>query len=300
MRRIRGFNSFIKPPVGSVINWGHPLSRGLQGCWLFNETNGKAVRDLVTGNIDTFEANADTRFINSRYGRVLYSDANDGTGLGMRTKKTYKFSTRHSVVLAFYPNSSTNPYYEGIFGQPPGTGQGGTVVSSVSSENTPSIVYSKVSTIGSAMRVLFIAAGGGVASGAQSSTTVATDVELTVAGTVVTDSAIVDYGGTWKIYINGRFEATNNYNLADFAGTFSDAKLAFFDGTQWNSSSSMSLRYCYFFDRVLNPLEISSLYKFPYQFISTVRPHRFSNIITTPPATTGGIMSPRSTYWGDL
>src|SRR4030042_101428 len=29
-----------KPPLGSQINWGHPLSRGLVGCWLMNEGGG--------------------------------------------------------------------------------------------------------------------------------------------------------------------------------------------------------------------------------------------------------------------
>ena len=29
------------PPLGSQINWGHPLSKGLVGCWLMNEGRGK-------------------------------------------------------------------------------------------------------------------------------------------------------------------------------------------------------------------------------------------------------------------
>jgi hypothetical protein len=34
-----------KPPLGSQINWGHPLSRGLVGCFLFNEGGGNLVRN---------------------------------------------------------------------------------------------------------------------------------------------------------------------------------------------------------------------------------------------------------------
>lgn len=31
----------VKPPFGAAeINWGHPLARGLVGCWLFNEGGG--------------------------------------------------------------------------------------------------------------------------------------------------------------------------------------------------------------------------------------------------------------------
>jgi hypothetical protein len=36
-----------KPPLGSQINWGHPLSRGLVGCWLFNEGGGFNCLSLV-------------------------------------------------------------------------------------------------------------------------------------------------------------------------------------------------------------------------------------------------------------
>ncbi len=29
-----------KPPLGTPINWGHPLAQGLVGCWLMNEGGG--------------------------------------------------------------------------------------------------------------------------------------------------------------------------------------------------------------------------------------------------------------------
>jgi hypothetical protein len=38
-----------KPPVGSQINFGHPLSKGLVGCWLMNEGGGPTANDL-SGN----------------------------------------------------------------------------------------------------------------------------------------------------------------------------------------------------------------------------------------------------------
>ena len=39
-----------KPPLGSMINWAHPLSRGLVGLWLFNESSGLYVSDLSGNN----------------------------------------------------------------------------------------------------------------------------------------------------------------------------------------------------------------------------------------------------------
>lgn len=47
--KTRGFYN-QKPPVGSTINWGHPLSRGMVGCWLMNEGYGLIVNDLVANN----------------------------------------------------------------------------------------------------------------------------------------------------------------------------------------------------------------------------------------------------------
>jgi len=39
-----------KPPVGSQIDWGHPLARGLVGCWLLNEGAGGKAHDLSGNN----------------------------------------------------------------------------------------------------------------------------------------------------------------------------------------------------------------------------------------------------------
>ena len=42
----QGFG-YTKPPAGAQINWGHPLARGLIGCWLFNEASGSRARDCA-------------------------------------------------------------------------------------------------------------------------------------------------------------------------------------------------------------------------------------------------------------
>ena len=40
------YNPFIKPALGTPIQRGHPLARGLIGAWLFNEGGGIRVHDL--------------------------------------------------------------------------------------------------------------------------------------------------------------------------------------------------------------------------------------------------------------
>src|SRR3990167_1898944 len=43
-----------KPPIGARINWGHPLSKGLVGCWLMNEGMGQRVTNIALNKQGTF------------------------------------------------------------------------------------------------------------------------------------------------------------------------------------------------------------------------------------------------------
>jgi hypothetical protein len=40
---------YQKPPLGSKLNYGHPLSKELLGCWLMNEKSGDRVNDATSG-----------------------------------------------------------------------------------------------------------------------------------------------------------------------------------------------------------------------------------------------------------
>lgn len=42
---------YQKPPIGAKLNYGHPLAKGLVGCWLFNEGSGDKVFDYSGNNI---------------------------------------------------------------------------------------------------------------------------------------------------------------------------------------------------------------------------------------------------------
>jgi len=41
----RSFRGDVKPPPGSHLNWAHPLSCGLQHCFIFNEGGGDLLID---------------------------------------------------------------------------------------------------------------------------------------------------------------------------------------------------------------------------------------------------------------
>lgn len=42
----------MKPPMGSQIDFSHPLARGLVGCWLMNEGSGNKIYDLSSNGND--------------------------------------------------------------------------------------------------------------------------------------------------------------------------------------------------------------------------------------------------------
>ena len=66
----------LKPPKGAMLNRGHPLARGLVGCWLMNEGGGKIVNDL-SGNGNIGSLVADAHFVAGKFGPALDFD---GTG----------------------------------------------------------------------------------------------------------------------------------------------------------------------------------------------------------------------------
>jgi hypothetical protein len=42
---------YQKPPIGSKLNYGHPLALGIVGCWLFNEGGGSTILDSSGNNL---------------------------------------------------------------------------------------------------------------------------------------------------------------------------------------------------------------------------------------------------------
>lgn len=63
-----------KPPMGSQINWGHPLAQNLVGCWLMNEGGGLFVRDSARRNDGVISG---ALWQSSLKGKVLYFDGTD-------------------------------------------------------------------------------------------------------------------------------------------------------------------------------------------------------------------------------
>lgn len=67
-------NWSFKPPVGTTVNWGHPLSKNLIGCWLFNEGGGSQVFDLARpGSRAVLSTPANPVWVNTQIGPGVQS-----------------------------------------------------------------------------------------------------------------------------------------------------------------------------------------------------------------------------------
>jgi len=66
----------MKSPLGTPINFAHPLAKGLVGCWLMNEGSGNKIYDLSgNGNDGTFVNH--TAWVPGRTGPALTFDGVD-------------------------------------------------------------------------------------------------------------------------------------------------------------------------------------------------------------------------------
>jgi len=66
----------LKPVLGSQIQLGHPLAKGLVGCWLMNEGAGNIVQDL-SGNGHDGTLIADATWAAGKFGPCISVDSAD-------------------------------------------------------------------------------------------------------------------------------------------------------------------------------------------------------------------------------
>lgn len=70
-----------KPPLGAQVNWGHPLSVGLQCCLLFNEGGGLALKDLANPvRTATINSTSPSTFTACKNGMGLSKPSASGSG----------------------------------------------------------------------------------------------------------------------------------------------------------------------------------------------------------------------------
>lgn len=104
----------LKPPVGSQINWGHPLGQGLMGCFLLNEQGPILARNLYSGK--TYGPNGSPTWESKiQLGYSLISNTNN-EGIAGDTESFLQFTERCSLMWrgSFSGSPGTNINIAGV------------------------------------------------------------------------------------------------------------------------------------------------------------------------------------------
>jgi hypothetical protein len=225
-----------KPPVGSQIDWKHPLSRGLVGCWLMNEGGGKVTKNLINKRASTLSSNlyfsqsgiyspGDSANDTINSGDILNMVLNDLTIVFMVKLPAYDATRR--LIIKRIPSANQVGY--DIYLNTPGN------------FNT-SFARSALSTLNIV-----------------STRRIDTNKILSLA-------SVYNRDGNMKQYINGVEDGS-----VDISGSStqdcSNTQNLYFGGTSAVSGYKGYFYHVYMYFRVLSPSEIQQLYIDPYCFI---------------------------------
>jgi hypothetical protein len=268
-----------KPPVGSQINWGHPLSKGLVGCWLMNEGGGLKVKNLYSNNLANL-INSPTWNVYRGLG-VKFTDSTNYIDCGVNSVLNNLKPVTYFVLFNLTAAQSSARRLLGKSILTNGRG-----FSSAASSNA--LVWS-------------IDYDGGATTMYRQTNALLTPGKITQG--LVTWDGTNAYAGI-HIYIDGK-EATYANNVGPGTTLVDDSSAHQYIGNCDSGTLTKpfvgSIYTVCIWNRVLSQSEISSLYTSPYQFIA--RP-RYLFYGTTGGATTTssdlGMMTCRSHWWGDL
>ena len=229
-----------KPPLGSQINWAHPLARGLVACWLMNEGSGNMVQDYTLNQIRGIMT-----------ATCLWTGSPDGcaTDFGTITSTTEYISitdpriinlpeTKNiSVIISNKPNYTNN--YDGRS------------ICCLSWSGTDDLIIYPNGDTTLGRRIFWRDCGGNVISVASFN---ALDVWQVMAFTATI--------GEQKLYVNGSLIGTGANTLAG-AGPFAAFNIGAY-GEDARQNFGGSIGYVYLYDRPLSATEVNDLYVSPY------------------------------------
>lgn len=236
-----------KPPLGSQINWSHPLSQGLVGCWLMNEGGGTIAKDLASNIYSWIAVPARSRLDSFGY----YVDGTFGIGSeGLQITYSSKFDLINDITVVCGCKPTTGGTNQGIWFR---------------------------NTLGT-FRLDIVTNNLRLSRG---------NVAVMVQTAYTPDSKYHVFAATSRksrqyIYIDGLSKATAT-DATDFSqGT----DIAIIGADTTNTRMFLGYIYFfYLYNRVLSLQEIQSLYVAPYQMIMPLKTRRFFSYGEVPPVT---------------
>lgn len=223
-----------KPPIGSNINWEHPLSKGLVACFLMNEGGGRIVKDIVRKN-DGILPTTGITWGAKPSGIVLNFTATNNIDLGTPVvlRPTIPFS-----VTAWVSRSGNIVGNDGIFSS-----------QTDASGSLGWLLYGRLTS----NKARFLAAG------------VVAESDNAIPLNTLTHLVGVWDGSKVLLYVNGKLQTTTGSGISQGYASGVSARIGQYSVFEkWSGYiSSVS-----FYHRALSPSEIQQLYQEPYCFIN--------------------------------
>lgn len=245
---------YQKPPLGSQINWSHPLSQGLVGCWLINEGGGKKTIELVNGKL----------------GSIL-----DKCSWGTKKALGLKFDGTDSYVSTLWGSKIVTELTVFVYYNPTAYDANNNILFTDSSDAVN--IHAAYTGAGVYFYVRSSAAGDGVLGG-----TLTLGQDHQVVGTYTTNGQ-----NNRKLYVDGKYIGQGQ----NYSGTVSLGTNAYF-GCHKNGPTihpfNGLIYMVAFWKRKLRLSEIQSLYVSPYQFIKMPSLYNLYTPAIIPPTVTFG------------
>lgn len=238
-----------KPPIGSTIDWSHPLSKGLVGCWLMNEGGGTP-RDLVSKRNSNYVGGVVTGW---RGGLKGYSPAFSGS-TSLWVERDEQLEPAKVSAFAYLRRRGNNGQYSRPFGKTYNNGGSFPYLSYDIEYNLGGVGQNVINANMSTGSVLM-------------ATTNYTASDTTIPHVV---GMTFKQGDVVRLWFNGiqvAVSAAQNspigYDTSSTGRFIIGGSSSASSANQWNGD----IYSIYIFNRILSSQEIKQLYQDPYCFI---------------------------------
>jgi hypothetical protein len=248
-----------KPPAGSRIKRGHPLTRGLYGCFLLNENSGRLVTDLARGVRGTVTESTP----------AVADVLPKWIGEGLEFNKAFSTQKVDCGTDWSFPDDLT-------------------VVTSyrLATTTDDKMLITKDASGQRAFNLYIGAAAGGLAFQINGGTGNDRSTYTYTAAAGESKTVAASYRKSDKqlaTYVNGSLVKTQTADSASISSVTSSLEIG-----NWGWSGTFDgcfsglIRYAYIYNRYLSPSEIAALYSDPYQIIEPSLAFRRGYLIPNP------------------
>lgn len=243
---------YIKPTLGAMINYSHPLANGLTGAWLFNEGGGGVVRENAQGIYNgTYHGSQpySTKSILGETGSFVYANSNYVTTVA----PSYQF-TNFTIAARMIPTSTG----------PGGLSNTTLVCNDVNPPTTYGTAFNLHQNKTGAVQDGYVSCW--YHSSAGTWNTIDSGSAILSLGTSIS-LTWVKSGATSTLYQNGVQISTTTFATSDIAYGANSYLIIGQDTNTPNTFADIDVDYIYIYNRPMSAQEVWQLYSDPYAIV---------------------------------